>query len=344
MKFQKGVLSLATLALLAACSGHHHSGHVGDAAIAVSFLNDSHNGLGLAAMSGGALSVTGYTIEFQCASMSTPVVYKTTDMTKKPSIDPSLTGCSSHLTSITVLDSAGINSVTFDAPPSSSNDSTSTQTWPGGWDSFSYHLASGSGDLATQMSHPSAMGLALVYDFAISNGVQGTLSTATGTGGNAIAVTFDGAPLPLLDPTFFQADLDGDGIHLKGLYTDAYNYNPNGDPNFIAGSGIAHICGDHASLRVSAQADLLAGNTVRDMSDIPDAGIPSNDILIDGSSLHSNTLLLNCQGKQEIIYAAIGCYNPTLSLASYYYVSLLVAIPANSGAITGSENTIYNCH
>ena len=330
MKFQKGVISLATLALVAACSGHKHRNDNGNGGqspkITVGFKSVA--GLGLAGPAVSDLSVSHWSVQVKCDD--TDWVAVSDNMASPPTIEYGLTGCATKLSSVTVVRESpdvefSFSSMTTSADGSSQAPQSMTDT-----SGNTFHYIMSSRTIADQLSPGVSSDIKLDYVFSLSAAARGTVATSPAKS-LPITTSFRGIPLPSIDPTVLSASIDAAGIHLLGL---------TGAPGGCGGDGQVYLA--FAAL-AAGENPSIENASVRKLPTVQTA--ISNDVLNDSADavFAAADILTSCIGKQAFVQASVGCQDPTIpSQSSDFYVTLPVSIVDNSsiGGTTPSNTSI----
>ena len=291
MKFQKGVLSLATLALLAACSGHKHkesaAGGNGESPVAVKFtqtqgasLADINNRLDF----GGQVAVSSYSVSLACDNSHTYTLKGGRMLVR---IGES--GCASTLKQIVVTDQHGLKA-TF---ANSDADSVGTHTMSalkddGRTPSDQYP------NLRLDITGVAqADGQVVSYTYTLRDSAQGqnTVGSNDGDIGTATQVSFAGVPLPDVSPNKATAwaVIDGSG--------GSFSASVKADSN--------KPCGDNADYAVELYAQKDPSTTELAAHGQP-ANNTSGDVYPFASQDHVS-LISDCRGLTTNLYLKLSC-------------------------------------
>ena len=318
MKFQKGVLSLATLALLAACSGHKHkdnqAGSGGESPVAVKFTQTQ--GAALADINGrldfgGQVAVSSYSVSLACDNSHTYTLKGGRMLVR---IGES--GCASTLKQIVVTDQHGLKA-TF---ANSDADSVGTHTMSalkddGSTPSDQYP------NLRLDISGVADdNGQGVSYTYTLRDSAQGnnTVGTNDGDIGHVTQVSFAGVPLPDVSPNKATAWAVIDGSGTAGTFSAS-----------IAAESTAP-CGS------ATYAVELYAQTGATSSELAASGVPAQTTLGAVQSfdtLGNTSIIQDCRGLTTNLYLKLSCTGNTsgpgalIGKTSYKLIAIQSQIP-----------------
>ena len=338
MKFQKGVLSLATLALLAACSGHKHqdnqAGSGGESPVSVKFTQTQ--GAALADINGrldfgGQVAVSSYSVGLDCLTTDssnnvTPHAYTLSG--GRMLVRSSDEACVSTLKKIVVTDQHGLTAIFEDVAPTQDTDSFGND--------LQKHLQADAKypNLHLDISgHSSNRGTQISYTYTLRDSAQGnnTVGTNAGDIGTATQVTVLGVPLPDVSPNKATAwaVIDGSGAGAFWASVPAESAAPCGADTY----GVelyGHINSTHAT------AGLLASGVPSTLTSTSAYQLTQTD-----AALAAN-IFPACRGLTTNLYLKLSCTNASIG-TSYKLIAIQSQIPNSPYTDIGDNAGVLQC-
>ena len=317
MKFQKGVLSLATLALLAACSGHKHkesaAGGNGESPVAVKFTQAQGASLTDRLEFGGQVAVSSYSVDLACGSNSYHL------KGGRMLVRTGETACASTLTSIVVTDQHGLRA-TFSNAAADTAPHTLSALEVAQYPNLRLDISG-----AAQPD-----GTSVAYTYTLRDSAQGQNTTGSNGGdiGTSTSVSIAGVPLPDVSPNKATAWAVIDGSGTAGSFSAS-----------IAAESTAP-CGAAADYAVELYAQTAAGSTPTTERAAYGVTASTSSAPVAFTNQAATSIIQDCRGLTTNLYLKLSCTNAIGT--SYKLVAIQSQIP-NSPYTDIGQGTSHVC-
>ena len=335
MKLTRYSLSLVTLSLLAACSGHKHkdsqAGSGGESPVSVKFTQSQ--GAALADINnridfGGQVAISSYSVTLACPPGPSAHIY--TLKGGRMLVRGGESGCVSTLTDIVVTDQHGLTATFQNSALDSLSSSHSLPALENQYPNL--HLDISGGEQAVSGIDD---GTSVAYTYTLRDSTQGNNTTGTNDGDTSTPTTVSFAGVPLPDVS----------LNLASAWAEIDQNGTTGSFHASIQALSAQPCGDNADYAVELYAQTgqyttkLAAHS--DPTQAADAAAPYTLVTDDAS------LISDCRGLTTNLYLKLSCTSKnaidgTLGKTSFKLVSIQSPVP-NSPYTDIGNAVSYRC-